>query len=160
MPSLNSRFVWTCALVWLAACEAPPGRAAAAADSAGAGTPVDAVEAALPQDSAEVRGSILPSGGSLELPGFASVRFPPGAFTDAQAVSLAATRSAETGLDFETTVPVPPLARGTRELRILTGRKAPLDSVDVTIGVPDEVRRARAGGGEIAAYAQIWQSGG
>jgi hypothetical protein len=149
--------VWTLALIWLAACQAPPGNPAAAADGASVGTPI--AGAAVPQDST-AQATIPVGGGSLELPGIATVRFPPGAFANAQTVTLAATRSEETALDFETTVPVPTIARGAYELRILTGSAPPQDSVEVIMRIPDEVRSAVAQGGALAAFAQIWQSGG
>ncbi len=101
-------------------------------------------------------------GGTIELPAFAAVTFPPGALPWVQSVRVSATASPETEQDFEATAV---LAFGAerllrREIRINTGAVAPSKPVQVSVHVPGEGMRASPERRGLRVFAQYWQDGG
>jgi len=94
---------------------------------------------------------IVPAdGATIDIPGFARVTFPAGAFASSQPVKVVGTRTAETEGDFAATVPVPVSRVGEREIRINTGTAGPLTPVSVAISTP----------GMPSVWMQVFQTGG
>lgn len=105
--------------------------------------------------------TIPPEGGSAELPGFGSVDFPAAAFTSPQAVTLAATVSAEAQSRFdESTIVYRAGPRAPQEFRINTGETAPATDSQVVLAVPDSFLASLGTGYEVQVFAQIYEDGG
>lgn len=104
---------------------------------------------------------VSPSGGTIELPGKASVTFRPGSFVTSQAVEVSATSSPETETDFNLTADIFDAAtRLSYEIRVNTGDAAPATEVEVVLTVPDDFLNSIPQNSEIQVFAQIFQDGG
>lgn len=90
----------------------------------------------LGSEGPSVKGMIGSQGGRINLKGFASVIFPPGAFTNSTPVSVSVTTSPETDNDFTVTAEGPRLPY---EIRINSGKVAAAMSFDVVLDVPDSL---------------------
>ena len=81
-----------------------------------------------------VTGVIPPEGGTLELPGFATVTFPSGTFESPRDVTVAATnKPGEKGF-FRVSVGLPTVEH---EVRVLTGSRRPSEAIQVAVKVPE-----------------------
>ncbi len=105
--------------------------------------------------------TVSSQGGTVTLPGVASVTFPAGAFATSQTVQIAATSSPETNEDFVRSGDI--FSAGPRfssEVRINTGNIASQTDFTVDINVPDSFLASLPQGSEIQLFAQIFQQGG
>jgi len=110
-----------------------------------------------------VKTEITAYGGTVELPGVASVVFGSGALSTTQTVTVAATASPETAEDFrETAVLFAPGPRLPYEVRINTGSVAPIANTEVALRlvVPESFARAQPPNYAIRVFAQILQDSG
>lgn len=96
------------------------------------------------------RAEIPTTGGGIDLPTVATVRFPAGSFSQSRSVSVGATAEPdvdqvfqETGGSFSAAVRLP------YEVRINVGESQPLQDVEVSIAVPDSFRASIPSGSEI-----------
>lgn len=119
------------------------------------------IDAFLMNAGGEARKTIWPDGGSVNLPGVATVAFPAGAFPTPTDVALRVTSDprvdelfSETAFIFRATT------RSEHELRISTGGAPPLsESVVVTMEVPESLVKEMPAGHSIEAFAAIEQGG-
>ncbi len=117
----------------------------------------------MPSLAAELKDStasatVPPTGGSVTLPGFATVTFPASAFAASQAVTVTATSDSATQVDFEASGrsgvdPVP------FEIRINTGELAPATDLEVELIVPSEFLTTLPPNHIVAAFAQFLEGG-
>jgi len=110
------------------------------------------------KDSA-VRSTVPRRGGSVTLPGFATVRFPSGAFSVSQLVRVAATSDSATRATLDVTAATeaaPPLPY---EIRINTGPVAPATSIEVAIPIPESYLSSLPPGRTVQLYAQLVSGG-
>ena len=104
---------------------------------------------------------IGPTGGQISIPGFGSVIFPSGVFSNTQQVELAATSMAETAQDFnDSAFMFDAGVRTPYELRINTGMVKPQTGFKAVINVSTDFLAQVPAGSEIQVFAQIFQDGG
>ncbi len=86
------------------------------------------------QSDSVVSSLVPPEGGTVELPGFATVTFPSGAFESPRDVTVAATSKPEESGLFGLSVG---LHTPDHELRILAGSRRPSEAIQVAVKVPE-----------------------
>ena len=115
----------------------------------------------LPRPKPAVAATIPATGGVVTLPDYATVSFPSGVFPSAQKVTLSATSTEETKLDFDSTALMFEAGvRAKHELRINTGSVKPSTGFEAVIAVPKEFLDQVPANSEIKVFAQIFQDGG
>lgn len=129
------------------------------------GTAVNAIATfflmAPAENAAVVTKSISSTGGALDLSNYANVEFAPNSFSGSQLVSLAATGTAETGLDWDTTAQIFGQAfRTSYEIRVNTGAQAPAQPTIFRMVVPPDFVAADPLDGEVKLFAQVLEDGG
>jgi hypothetical protein len=105
--------------------------------------------------------AVVPSGGTVTLPGFGSAIFPDGAFSQTVQVTVSATRSAETQDDFAVSAGI--LSAGPRvpyEIRINSGLAPPSTSFEVALPVPQSFIATLPPSFGIKVFVQMFQDGG
>lgn len=105
--------------------------------------------------------AVVPAGGTVTLPGFGSVIFPSGAFSQTTQVTISATKSPETQDDFAVSAGI--FSAGPRvpyEIRINSGLVPPSISFEVALHVPETFMATLPPLFGIKVFAQIYQSGG
>lgn len=115
-----------------------------------------------PVDNAAVVTKLISStGGSLELSNYAAVEFAPNSFASSQTVSVAATATTETALDWDSTVQIFGQAfRTAYEVRVNSGAQAPTLPTVFRMVVPADFVTAGPADGEVKLFAQVLESGG
>lgn len=106
-------------------------------------------------------GTIPASGGELNLAGFGKVIFPADAFSMRQSVTLSATSTAETAIDWNATAHMfSANGRSTYELRIDTGKVLIAKDAQVIMPVPTDFLAQLPSDSEVKVFVQVLQDGG
>jgi hypothetical protein len=106
-------------------------------------------------------GVITPNGGTISIPGLATITFPAGAFLFDTSVNVSITQAAETQEDFDITTAI--LSADSRlpfEVRINSGSVASSTTFQVTVQVPGSFLSQLPNNAQLQVFAQIFEDGG
>ena len=100
-------------------------------------------------------------GGTITLPGYASVLIPPNAFVTNVTTTLSASSNPQTAEDFSHSASLFAIAsRGLYEIRVNTGTAAPLVPVQIVLPIPSGLLTSQPPGSRLQLFAQILEDGG
>ncbi len=118
----------------------------------------DEASLALEAQDSVATAVIAPDGGTVELSGVAAVKFPAGAFTSSQPVSVYVTTYAEVRQHLQITRAMFSLdSVFPYEIRINSGKEQTATDFDVIVHVPDDFMKMLGANGELHVFGRIRQ---